>query len=426
MWVPDFVASAGGVIYTLTREAEGLDRETALARVETIEDDHPRGTDRGGGQRHDSARGGARRWRSARLALPPLAADRQACCDRWTSRAPAVCNGPSARSRRRPAQPARRRRRGHHGTPAAPAPTADNSRGPVTPAARRVASVLCRRPRRSGRSRRTSPAPLPAEHAGRYRATGPHVRLVGGVTGGGGAAAPDVPGHGLGGRHRRGDRRSRRPLPRWAGGCCGLRSDAAVVRRLAAVAVARRWGVPSAAVPPIGWDVAGAAPPRPLAVGSGLSVMTPGCAAQVCAPPVNQLTSPPAPPPTCGCPRVRPARWPCRRARTPAGPSPPRRSSPWSRLPVARIDSVSVTRTPPTPRPEIDRADGGAYDSTRQLIRLRSPITFTTDVSDVPSAISAGSSPRQPSWRASTRRTSRGPTPPPRCGPATPGPSRSR
>jgi len=38
VWVPDFVASAGGVIYTLTREAEGLDRETALARVETIED----------------------------------------------------------------------------------------------------------------------------------------------------------------------------------------------------------------------------------------------------------------------------------------------------------------------------------------------------------------------------------------------------
>lgn len=37
-WVPDFVASAGGVIYTLTREAEGLDRDTALSRVETIED----------------------------------------------------------------------------------------------------------------------------------------------------------------------------------------------------------------------------------------------------------------------------------------------------------------------------------------------------------------------------------------------------
>lgn len=37
VWVPDFVASAGGVIYTLTREASGLDRETALARVETIE-----------------------------------------------------------------------------------------------------------------------------------------------------------------------------------------------------------------------------------------------------------------------------------------------------------------------------------------------------------------------------------------------------
>lgn len=37
VWVPDFVASAGGVIYTLTREASGLDRETALARVESIE-----------------------------------------------------------------------------------------------------------------------------------------------------------------------------------------------------------------------------------------------------------------------------------------------------------------------------------------------------------------------------------------------------
>ena len=37
-WVPDFVASAGGVIYTLTREAEGLDRAAALARVSAIED----------------------------------------------------------------------------------------------------------------------------------------------------------------------------------------------------------------------------------------------------------------------------------------------------------------------------------------------------------------------------------------------------
>ena len=37
-WVPDFVASAGGVIYTLTREAEGLDREAAMARVAAIED----------------------------------------------------------------------------------------------------------------------------------------------------------------------------------------------------------------------------------------------------------------------------------------------------------------------------------------------------------------------------------------------------
>jgi leucine dehydrogenase len=38
VWVPDFVASAGGVIYTLGREASGLDHEAALARVETIEE----------------------------------------------------------------------------------------------------------------------------------------------------------------------------------------------------------------------------------------------------------------------------------------------------------------------------------------------------------------------------------------------------
>ena len=37
-WIPDFVASAGGVIYTLTREAEGLDRDAALTRVAAIED----------------------------------------------------------------------------------------------------------------------------------------------------------------------------------------------------------------------------------------------------------------------------------------------------------------------------------------------------------------------------------------------------
>lgn len=36
-WVPDFVASAGGVIYTLTREGEGADHATAMARVENIE-----------------------------------------------------------------------------------------------------------------------------------------------------------------------------------------------------------------------------------------------------------------------------------------------------------------------------------------------------------------------------------------------------
>jgi leucine dehydrogenase len=37
VWVPDFVASAGGVIYTLTREAEGLSHDQALARVEAVE-----------------------------------------------------------------------------------------------------------------------------------------------------------------------------------------------------------------------------------------------------------------------------------------------------------------------------------------------------------------------------------------------------
>lgn len=36
VWVPDFVASAGGVIYTLTREAEGLGHEPALAKVAAI------------------------------------------------------------------------------------------------------------------------------------------------------------------------------------------------------------------------------------------------------------------------------------------------------------------------------------------------------------------------------------------------------
>lgn len=37
VWVPDFVAGAGGVIYTLTREADGYDHDTAMARVEAIE-----------------------------------------------------------------------------------------------------------------------------------------------------------------------------------------------------------------------------------------------------------------------------------------------------------------------------------------------------------------------------------------------------
>jgi leucine dehydrogenase len=38
VWVPDFVASGGGVIYTLTREAEGLDHTRAMAKVTAIED----------------------------------------------------------------------------------------------------------------------------------------------------------------------------------------------------------------------------------------------------------------------------------------------------------------------------------------------------------------------------------------------------
>lgn len=37
VWVPDHVASAGGVIYTLAREDEGVDHETALTRVDGIE-----------------------------------------------------------------------------------------------------------------------------------------------------------------------------------------------------------------------------------------------------------------------------------------------------------------------------------------------------------------------------------------------------
>lgn len=38
VWVPDFVASAGGVVYTLGRESDGLDHDTALRRVEGIAD----------------------------------------------------------------------------------------------------------------------------------------------------------------------------------------------------------------------------------------------------------------------------------------------------------------------------------------------------------------------------------------------------
>jgi valine dehydrogenase (NAD+) len=37
VWIPDFVASAGGVVYTLSREFSGLDHTAASARVEEIE-----------------------------------------------------------------------------------------------------------------------------------------------------------------------------------------------------------------------------------------------------------------------------------------------------------------------------------------------------------------------------------------------------
>lgn len=37
VWIPDHVASAGGVIYTLAREDDGADHETALKRVDGIE-----------------------------------------------------------------------------------------------------------------------------------------------------------------------------------------------------------------------------------------------------------------------------------------------------------------------------------------------------------------------------------------------------
>ncbi|MFE6616987.1 Glu/Leu/Phe/Val dehydrogenase dimerization domain-containing protein [Amycolatopsis sp. NPDC057786] len=38
LWIPDFVASAGGVVYTLGREAQNLTHEQAIARVETLEE----------------------------------------------------------------------------------------------------------------------------------------------------------------------------------------------------------------------------------------------------------------------------------------------------------------------------------------------------------------------------------------------------
>ncbi|WP_181771426.1 Glu/Leu/Phe/Val dehydrogenase [Amycolatopsis pittospori] len=37
VWIPDFVAGAGGVVYTLGREAENLTHTEAIARVETLE-----------------------------------------------------------------------------------------------------------------------------------------------------------------------------------------------------------------------------------------------------------------------------------------------------------------------------------------------------------------------------------------------------
>jgi glutamate dehydrogenase/leucine dehydrogenase len=37
VWVPDFVANAGGIVYTLAREVDGLDHAAATARVEVIE-----------------------------------------------------------------------------------------------------------------------------------------------------------------------------------------------------------------------------------------------------------------------------------------------------------------------------------------------------------------------------------------------------
>ncbi len=37
VWIPDFVASAGGVVYTLSREFSGLDHAAASAKVEQIE-----------------------------------------------------------------------------------------------------------------------------------------------------------------------------------------------------------------------------------------------------------------------------------------------------------------------------------------------------------------------------------------------------
>jgi len=38
LWVPDYVASAGGLVYTFSRDYDGMSHEAALAKVEAIED----------------------------------------------------------------------------------------------------------------------------------------------------------------------------------------------------------------------------------------------------------------------------------------------------------------------------------------------------------------------------------------------------
>ncbi|MEV5646375.1 hypothetical protein AB0L67_40870 [Streptomyces flaveolus] len=38
MWIPDYVASADGIVYTLSRESENFDHEAAYKRVESTGD----------------------------------------------------------------------------------------------------------------------------------------------------------------------------------------------------------------------------------------------------------------------------------------------------------------------------------------------------------------------------------------------------